>query len=155
MGGIRRAGLVAVALSMLLCACNKPLPDHQDDTTKRDRQQVEGIDLSVRLRVAETRIAKLERQVLELQATPSSVEADLLRQRLSVTEAALADAARANAEVLPPVPQPAPTPSYPKSTSGSGARTDPASPPSRSTSKLPTATPRLRLVDPKTFEMTR
>lgn len=151
------AGILAAALPLLLCACNKTVPDRPKDTTTKDRQEVEEIDLSVRLRVAEARIAKLERRVFELQAAPGTVEADLLRQRLTVTEAALADATRASADV--PMPVPAPTPPGPRPGRKSTARTEPTSPAapplSRSNVKSPTVAPRLKLVDPKTFEMTR
>jgi hypothetical protein len=157
MRGMRYAGLTAAPLALLLCACNETLPDRPNDTTAKDRQQAEEINLSVRLRVAEARIAKLERRVFELQAAPGSVEADLLRQRLSVMEAALADTVRASAEA--PVPVLAPTLPGPRPTRTSTARTEPIPPStttaSRSSVKSPTVAPRLRLVDPKTFEMTR
>jgi hypothetical protein len=57
------ARILAAALPLLLCACNKTVPDRPKDTTTKDRQQVEEIDLSVWLRVAEAQIAKLERRV--------------------------------------------------------------------------------------------
>lgn len=157
MHGMRYAGLVAAALALPLCACNETLPARPRETATKDRQQVDEIDLSVRLRVAEARIAKLERRVFELQAAPGSVDVDLLRQRLSVTEAALADTARARAEA--PVPVTASTPPDSGRARKGAARTDPTRPPatapSRASVKSTIVAPRLRLVDPKTFEMTR
>lgn len=154
MRAMRHLGIPAAALPLLLCACNKTLPNRPKDTTKANRL-VEDIDLSVRLRVAETRITKLEHRVFELQAAPGTVEADLLRQRLSITEAALADTARASAEM--PVPMPAPPSPSPARKSTARTEPNPAATtlPSRSSSKSSTVTSRLRLVDPKTFEMTR
>lgn len=133
MRGIRYAGLVAAALALPLCACNETLPDRPKDTATKDRQQVDEIDLSVRLRVVETQIAKLERRVFELQAAPGSVDVDLLRQRLSVTEAALADTARASAEA--PVPVTAPTPPDSGRTRKSTAQIDPTRPPATAPSR--------------------
>lgn len=157
--GMRYGELVAAALLLLLCACNETLPDRPKDTTTKDRQQVEEIDLLVRLRVAEARIAKLERHVFELQAAPGSVEVDLLRQKLSVTEAALADTARSSAEAPVPAPVLAPKPPSPRPTGKNTARTQAPPQPerlsSRSNVKSLAVAPRPRLVDPKTFEITR
>jgi hypothetical protein len=80
-------------LVVLLCGCGQPPPDRSNENIPQDRRQVEGIDISVRLKVAETRITKLERRIIELKAAPSIVEAELLKQRLITTEAALREAA--------------------------------------------------------------
>jgi hypothetical protein len=80
-------------LVVLLCGCGQPPPDRSNENIPQDRRQVEGIDISVRLEVAETRITKLERRIIELKAAPSIVEAELLKQRLITTEAALREAA--------------------------------------------------------------
>ena len=84
-------------LPMLAWACNEA-PRSSDPPVVTGNAEaardVARIDADVRLEVALKRIAVLEREVAELKADPAPVETDLLRQQLSATQNALADASR-------------------------------------------------------------
>ena len=133
--------------SVVLCGCGRPLPEHRDVSAPVARQETEDIDLQTRLSVAEDRISKLERQVIALQAAPADVEADLLKQRLSAAEAALAASAQSNqsSEAAQPV-------KVDKPRSTKIVRVDPSLEPPPPT---PSRRTRLQLADPKTFELKR
>lgn len=84
-------------LPMLAPACNEaprsstpPAAAESGDAA----HDMARIDADVPLDVALKRIAILEREVAELKAGPATVEADMLRQQLSATRNALADASR-------------------------------------------------------------
>lgn len=136
-----------VMFSVILCGCDRPLPEHRDVSASVDREEVEDIDLKNRLRVAEDRISKLERQVIALQAAPGDVETDLLKQRLSATEAALAASVQSKQSTEPAQSVKADSVRSPKN-----VRPDPSSEPPI---PVPSRRTRLQLVDPKTFELTR
>jgi hypothetical protein len=132
------------------------LPQHHAEVAAKDVESVEQINIVTRLRVAEMRIGKLERQIIELQSAPANVETDMLKQRLKVTESALAVAAeRENSEattellsadrVFKPDAKP--------KTSVRMERGAPNLPPK--SVNAPPSVPRLRLVDPKKFEFHR
>lgn len=134
-------------LPAVFCGCGRPLPEHREVSASVDRQEFADIDLQTRLHVAEDRISKLERQVIALQAAPADVEADLLKQRLSTTEAALA--ASAQADRSPEAAQPAKVDNL---RSTKIVKVDPSSEPPTPASSRRT---RLQLVDPKTFDLKR
>lgn len=86
-----------MVLPMLVPACNEtprsstvPVAEEKSDAAR----DMARIDADVRLDVALKRIASLEREVAELKASPATVETDMLRQQLAVTQNALADASR-------------------------------------------------------------
>lgn len=150
------AWLIAGACITCLCACDRQLPQQHPDVVARDAESVDQIDVVTRLRVAELRISKLERQVIELQAAPAYVETDILKQRLKITETALAVAAQredsAITSELPSVGSDLKTSVKPK-TSSRMERDGPELP--AKVIKSPAPVSRLRLVDPKTFELQR
>lgn len=152
----RIAWLITGAFTACLCACDRQLPQHHPEVVVKDVDPVEQIDVVTRLRVAEIRISKLERQVIEIEAAPANVETDILRQRLKVTEEALAVAAQRENSALPselPSGDPDLKPSAKPKTSSRIERDGPDVP-----AKMlnPSArVSRLRLVDPKSFELQR
>lgn len=150
------AWLITGASAACLCACNRKLPQIQSEVVAKDIESVEQIDVVTRLRVAEMRIGKLERQVIELQAAPANVETDILKQRLKVTEAALVVATqRENGSITSELPlvDHDPKQNVKSKTSSKVDRHAPDLP--ARVSKTPAPVPRLRLVDPKTFEIQR
>lgn len=91
-----RYAWAAMLLPLLAPACqdaprSSAMPAAEGDKAAHDMAR---IDADVRLEVALKRIAALEREVAELKAGPATVDADMLRQQLSVTENALANASR-------------------------------------------------------------
>ena len=107
---IRSRCRAALLLPMLAWACNEA-PRSSDPPVvtgnAKATRDVARIDTDVRLEVALKRIAVLEREVAELKADPATVETDLLRQQLSATQSALADASRDSlSDDAAPVPSP-------------------------------------------------
>lgn len=105
----RRYAIVAlIALSFAASSCDQPRSS-ASTVTDRERLNEEAAatasvaqtEASVKLDVALRRIDQLEREVAELKAGPTAVDNDMLRQRLAITEDALA---RRDA------PEPTPTP---------------------------------------------
>ena len=96
---IRFPACAALVLAMLAVACNQPPqssgPSIAGKTDEATRDMAR-IDADVRLDVALKRIAVLEREVAALKAGPATMEADLLRQQLSATQSALANASSAD-----------------------------------------------------------
>ncbi len=94
---IRYRTRAVLMLPMLALACNDAPRSSDPSVARGDTEaarDVARIDADVRLDVALKRIAVLEREVAELKADPATVETDLLRQQLSTTQNALADASR-------------------------------------------------------------
>lgn len=150
------AWLITGASAACLCACDRKLPQLHSEVAAKDVESVEQIDVVTRLRVAEMRIGKLERQVIELQAAPANVETDILKQRLRVTEAALVVATqRENGSITSELPSvDRDLKQSVKSKPSSGIERDAPDLPTR-VLKPPAPVSRLRLVNPKTFELQR
>lgn len=138
----------SLALPLALSACDPPRwarggadTDSRDPMARRDAefrrtetqrvtQDIARTEESVRLSIAEKRIAALETALAEMQTTPQTVEIDLLKSRLVAVEAkayALQDAPPA----APPAAVPTTTPRRAANADAATTRRDPARPPLR------------------------
>ncbi|RYE98716.1 MAG: hypothetical protein EOO77_36770, partial [Oxalobacteraceae bacterium] len=89
----RVPGVLALALLVAGCGEAPAPPDSREQAVQRDaRDGAPSALMTTRLDVAERRIAVLERQMAETKAGATTVDNELLRQRLAATEAALAAA---------------------------------------------------------------
>lgn len=136
--------VATMALPMLALACNETPrsaagPEPQE--TQNAARDMARIDADVRLDVALKRISALEREVAELKAGPATVETDMLRQQLSATQNALADASR-NSVGDDALVQPTDRPSQPTTAKPGGSGAASTSSPQRGRSSAgQTATP--------------
>lgn len=146
---IRLRAWAAPLLPLLAPACHEAPRSSAMPVTEASSaaaSDMARIDADVRLDVALKRIAILEREVAELKADPATVEADLLRQQLSVTQNALADANRDTARDDPALSRPDGSAASTSPPPRDGRLTQP-SPAASRTGVKPADRPKLRAAD--------
>ena len=80
-----------IGLTLMLCACDQRSPDTslaaRSEGVNSIAQDIARTESTVRLSMAEKRIALLEKKLAEMEITPQTVEIDLLKSRLEAVEA--------------------------------------------------------------------